>query len=54
MVASSTAIREEPFATGTWRMPQRMLGRPFRWRARYKTGTGQGRKLVVPTLNLEN
>jgi riboflavin kinase/FMN adenylyltransferase len=29
-----------------------MLGRPFSLAGEIKTGTGQGRKLVVPTLNL--
>ena len=31
---------------------RRMLGRPFALVGEIRTGTGQGRKLVVPTLNL--
>ena len=30
-----------------------MLGRPFALEGEIQTGTGQGRKLVVPTLNLK-
>jgi riboflavin kinase / FMN adenylyltransferase len=51
-VVSSTAIRcalRDGNAEDAWRM----LGRPFALAGRIRTGTGMGRKLVVPTLNLE-
>ena len=31
---------------------QRMLGRPYALEGEIQPGTGQGRKLIVPTLNL--
>lgn len=51
-VISSTAIREavlqgEVSRAGRW------LGRPFSLQGQIRPGTGQGRKLIVPTLNLE-
>jgi riboflavin kinase / FMN adenylyltransferase len=50
-VVSSTAIREAVRA-GRVEDARRMLGRPFALTGEIRTGTGQGRKLVVPTLNL--
>src|SRR5271170_986197 len=50
-VVSSTAIREAVRA-GRVEDARRMLGRPFALVGEIRTGTGQGRKLVVPTLNL--
>jgi riboflavin kinase / FMN adenylyltransferase len=50
-VVSSTAIREAVRA-GRVEDAQRMLGRPFALMGEIHTGTGQGRKLIVPTLNL--
>ena len=51
VVVSSTAVRN---AVREGRMDEaaRLLGRPFELAGEIKTGTGQGRKLVVPTLNL--
>jgi len=51
IVVSSTAVR---CAVREGRMEDaaRLLGRPFALAGETKTGTGQGRKLVVPTLNL--
>jgi len=51
IVVSSTAVRS---AVRERRMEDasRLLGRPFTLAGEIKTGTGQGRKLVVPTLNL--
>jgi riboflavin kinase / FMN adenylyltransferase len=51
VVVSSTAIRQ---AIGEGRVDdaRRMLGRPYALEGEIRTGTGQGRKLVVPTLNL--
>jgi riboflavin kinase/FMN adenylyltransferase len=51
MVVSSTAIRNV-LRDGDVEQASRMLGRPFSLAGEIKTGTGQGRKLVVPTLNL--
>ncbi len=51
MVVSSTAIRNA-LRAGDVEQASRMLGRPFSLAGEIKTGTGQGRKLVVPTLNL--
>ena len=50
-VVSSTAVRA---AVREGRMDEaaRLLGRPFELDGQIKTGTGMGRKLVVPTLNL--
>ena len=50
-VVSSTAIREAVRA-GRVEDARRMLGRPFALVGEIRPGTGQGRKLVVPTLNL--
>jgi riboflavin kinase/FMN adenylyltransferase len=50
-VVSSTAIREA-VRSGRVEDARRMLGRPFALVGEIRTGTGQGRKLVVPTLNL--
>jgi riboflavin kinase/FMN adenylyltransferase len=50
-VVSSTAIRES-VRGGRVEDARRMLGRPFTLAGEIRTGTGQGRKLVVPTLNL--
>jgi riboflavin kinase / FMN adenylyltransferase len=52
-VASSSAIREA-LRDGRVEDARRMLGRPFALSGEIQTGTGQGRKLVVPTLNLKN
>jgi riboflavin kinase / FMN adenylyltransferase len=51
VVVSSTAIRQ---AVREGRMDEAMglLGRPFSLAGEIRQGTGQGRKLVVPTLNL--
>ena len=51
MTVSSTAIRR---ALGEGRVEdaRQMLGRPFSLEGEIGPGTGQGRKLVVPTLNL--
>jgi riboflavin kinase/FMN adenylyltransferase len=51
MVISSTAIRSA-VRDGRMELARRMLGRPFSLVGRILPGTGQGRKLVVPTLNL--
>lgn len=50
-IISSSGIR---LAVGEGRVEDaaRMLGRPFVLAGEIKTGTGMGRKLVVPTLNL--
>ena len=50
-VASSTAIREA-LRDGRVEDAERMLGHFFALEGEVQTGTGQGRKLVVPTLNL--
>lgn len=50
-VVSSTAIRKALLG-GDVEQAARMLGRPFSLAGEIRTGTGQGRKLVVPTLNL--
>jgi riboflavin kinase/FMN adenylyltransferase len=50
-IVSSTAIREA-VRGGRVDDARRMLGRPFALVGEIQTGTGQGRKLVVPTLNL--
>ena len=51
VVVSSTAIRNA-LREGKVDEARRMLGRPFALAGKIQTGTGQGRKLVVPTLNL--
>ena len=50
-VISSTAIRCA-IREGRVDDARRMLGRPYSLAGEIRTGTGQGRKLVVPTLNL--
>jgi riboflavin kinase / FMN adenylyltransferase len=50
-VVSSTAIRAA-IREGRVEEARRMLGRPYALAGEIRTGTGQGRKLVVPTLNL--
>ena len=51
VVVSSTAIRSA-LRDGKLDEARRMLGRPFALEGKIQSGTGQGRKLVVPTLNL--
>lgn len=51
IVVSSTAIRNA-LREGRVDDAGRMLGRPFALEGEIRPGTGQGRKLVVPTLNL--
>jgi riboflavin kinase / FMN adenylyltransferase len=51
VVVSSTAIRNA-VREGNVEEARRMLGRPFALEGEIRTGTGQGRTLVVPTLNL--
>jgi riboflavin kinase/FMN adenylyltransferase len=50
-VVSSSAIRNA-LREGKVDEAQRLLGRPFSLAGELKPGTGQGRVLVVPTLNL--
>jgi len=50
-VISSTAIRTA-IREGRVDDARKMLGRPYSLAGEVRTGTGQGRKLVVPTLNL--
>ena len=52
MVASSTAVREA-VREGRMEEATAILGHPFTLEGEIKTGTGQGRKLIVPTLNLK-
>jgi riboflavin kinase/FMN adenylyltransferase len=51
VVVSSTAIREA-LREGRVEDAQKLLGRPYSLAGEVRPGTGQGRKLVVPTLNL--
>jgi riboflavin kinase/FMN adenylyltransferase len=51
LVVSSSAIRAA-VREGRMEDAERMLGRPFALAGEIRTGTGMGRKLVVPTLNL--
>jgi riboflavin kinase/FMN adenylyltransferase len=51
IVVSSTAVRSA-VRDGRMEDASRLLGRPFALAGEIKTGTGQGRKLIVPTLNL--
>ena len=51
IVVSSTAVRSA-VREGRMEDAARLLGRPFALAGEIRTGTGQGRKLVVPTLNL--
>ncbi len=48
---SSTAVRRA-LGEGSVEQARQMLGRPFSLEGEIVPGTGQGRKLVVPTLNL--
>jgi riboflavin kinase / FMN adenylyltransferase len=52
IVASSSAVREA-VREGHVEAAERLLGRPFSLAGEIQPGTGQGRKLVVPTLNLK-
>ncbi|HVB86827.1 MAG TPA: bifunctional riboflavin kinase/FAD synthetase [Candidatus Dormibacteraeota bacterium] len=51
VVVSSTAIRKY-LREGGVEEATRMLGRPYALEGQIRTGTGMGRKFVVPTLNL--
>jgi riboflavin kinase/FMN adenylyltransferase len=51
IVVSSTAVRSA-VREGRMEDAARLLGRPFALAGEIKTGTGMGRKLIVPTLNL--
>jgi riboflavin kinase / FMN adenylyltransferase len=51
VLVSSTAIREA-LREGRVEDARRLLGRPYALAGEIRPGTGQGRKLVVPTLNL--
>lgn len=51
MVVSSTAIRNA-VREGRVEEARRLLGRPYALEGEIRTGTGQGSRLVVPTLNL--
>jgi len=51
VVVSSSAVREA-LGEGRAEDAARLLGRPFALEGEIRPGTGQGRKLVVPTLNL--
>ncbi|MGB0036157.1 MAG: bifunctional riboflavin kinase/FAD synthetase, partial [Candidatus Acidiferrales bacterium] len=51
VVVSSTAIRQAA-REGRMEDARKLLGRPFALEGEIRTGTGQGRKLIVPTLNL--
>lgn len=51
IVVSSTAIRGA-LREGRVEDARNLLGRPYALLGEVRTGTGQGRKLVVPTLNL--
>jgi len=51
VVVSSSAVREA-LREGRVEEASRLLGRPFALEGEIQPGTGQGRKLVVPTLNL--
>jgi riboflavin kinase/FMN adenylyltransferase len=51
VVVSSTAIREA-LREGRVEDAQKLLGRPYSLAGEVRPGTGQGRELVVPTLNL--
>jgi riboflavin kinase/FMN adenylyltransferase len=51
VIVSSTAVRSA-LREGNVEKARRMLGRPFAIEGEIRPGSGQGRKLVVPTLNL--
>jgi riboflavin kinase/FMN adenylyltransferase len=50
-IISSSAVRQA-LRDGRVNDAQRMLGRPYALEGEIRPGTGQGRKLIVPTLNL--
>jgi riboflavin kinase / FMN adenylyltransferase len=50
-IVSSTAIRQA-IRDGRMEEAEKLLGKPFSLEGEIRKGTGQGRKLVVPTLNL--
>ncbi|MFZ0736637.1 MAG: bifunctional riboflavin kinase/FAD synthetase [Candidatus Acidiferrales bacterium] len=52
IVVSSTTIRNA-VREGNLLLAGRLLGRPYALSGEIRTGTGQGRELVVPTLNLQ-
>jgi riboflavin kinase/FMN adenylyltransferase len=51
VAVSSTAVREA-VRDGRMEDARKLLGRPYALAGQIRPGTGQGRKLVVPTLNL--
>ena len=51
VAVSSMAVREA-VRDGRMEDARKLLGRPYALAGQIRTGTGQGRKLVVPTLNL--
>jgi riboflavin kinase/FMN adenylyltransferase len=51
VVVSSSAVRDA-LRGGRVEEAARLLGRPFALEGEIRRGTGQGRKLIVPTLNL--
>jgi riboflavin kinase / FMN adenylyltransferase len=51
LVVSSTAVRQA-LRDGRVEDAEPLLGRPFSLKGEIRPGTGQGRKLIVPTLNL--
>ncbi len=51
VIVSSTAVRQA-LRDGRVEDAEPLLGRPFSLKGEIRPGTGQGRKLVVPTLNL--
>jgi riboflavin kinase/FMN adenylyltransferase len=51
VIVSSSAVRQA-LSEGKVEEAARLLGRPFVLAGEIRPGTGQGRKLVVPTLNL--
>ena len=51
VVVSSSAVRDA-LRDGRVEEAARLLGRPFALEGEIQSGTGQGRKLIVPTLNL--
>ncbi len=51
VAVSSTAVREA-VRDGRMEDARKLLGRPYALAGQIRTGTGQGRRLIVPTLNL--
>jgi riboflavin kinase/FMN adenylyltransferase len=51
VAVSSTAVREA-IRDGRMENARKLLGRPYALAGQIRTGTGQGRRLIVPTLNL--